>query len=333
MPKNSLMSFIPELYNEKIVKDNLCEIQGSYKKTMDEFLYKFMEEKFKYTKIVKRNCEQTILSIIKYSPEDIRIDTVRRFLGIGDGKILREVLDCYLALLKNLPISFYKIFVDNESGYMINLDECLEIYNNKFANYHLGNENIEKLIKACDVYLDDKKLEDFGYEPTLNKFLLDRFYKRNFIFIEGLLEEYQKKTQNEIELMTLANQFIIANRDLDVNYNMAEVIIKENFIIRENVVELDSFFTYFLNKYQFKMRIIKFVNLSLERLLNVYNSLDSILNKLWESADCKKQGIIFAKEFDRVIEFLMGNSEFKWKIKDYFKYFKDFKILLFKLLN
>lgn len=73
----------------------------------DEFFYKFMEEKFKLRKLVKKHCEETILSILEYSSiikidldVDHRIDLIRRFLGIGEDRLSKFVFEIYLVLVK-----------------------------------------------------------------------------------------------------------------------------------------------------------------------------------------------------------------------------------------
>lgn len=315
----SVLSLIPEIYNEKIESDSVCDIEGYHRLTLDEFLVKFMRDKFKLTKIVKKNCEQTILSILKHSPEDIRIDLLRRFLGIGDAKIQREVLDCFLTILKNLPISFYKIFEELESTYIMNLEDCFDIFHHKFSYYFLSAEALDKLIRACEVYESDNKKENFGFERTLDKFLLIRFYEKSPKFIEALVLDYRNKIKNEVDMLSLAHQFMSANKDLDINLNVTLDLFKKNFQVKEDLIDLDSFFTYFLKKFYFKIKIIDFVNVSVERLINIYNGLNKILNKMWDNADLKRQGIIFMKEFEQVLSGLLGNSENKWKIAEYFK--------------
>lgn len=287
---------------------------------MDEFLIKFMREKFKLTKIIKKNCEQTILSIIKYSPEDIRIDLLRRFLGVGDNKIQREVLDCFLTILKNLPISFYKIFEETETGYIMYLEDCLELYKHKFSFYFLSPEALDKLIRPCEVYQGDYKLEDLGFETVRDKFLLHRFYEKSTNFIEKLLLDYKEKVKTDVDVFLIANQFMNANKDLEVNLNLTLDIFKMNFKTnRKDSIDLESFIDFFLKKFYFKIKVIDFVNVSVERLINVYNGLNKILNKMWDNADMKKNGIIFSKEFEQVLSALLGNSENKWKIAEYFK--------------
>ncbi len=61
------MNLIPEIYNEKIDQDSKSDPLNDKKIPFDEFFHKFMEEKFKLKKLVKKHCEETIMSIIEYS--------------------------------------------------------------------------------------------------------------------------------------------------------------------------------------------------------------------------------------------------------------------------
>jgi len=96
------MHLIPDIYNEKIEIDTRADLEGTKKIFLDDFLFKYMSEKFKIKKIIKKNLEEVIMSIMKYCKDDHRIDIIRRFLGIGDDIIRREVLDLYLTLLKSI---------------------------------------------------------------------------------------------------------------------------------------------------------------------------------------------------------------------------------------
>ena len=105
---NSLLNIIPELYNDKIEYDTKHELDD-FKIQFDEYFYLYMNDKFKHKKIVNKNCEETIYSIMKYSIDDKRVDLNRRFLGIGDDRLRREVLDIYFILLKSRKIYLTKI--------------------------------------------------------------------------------------------------------------------------------------------------------------------------------------------------------------------------------
>ena len=95
----SLLAFIPEVYNEKMENDTKMAFEGFRKNSLDDFLYQYLFERFKIKKLVKKHIEETILAILKYSPDDERIALFSQFLGL-DTQIRREILDHYLSLIK-----------------------------------------------------------------------------------------------------------------------------------------------------------------------------------------------------------------------------------------
>lgn len=103
------MSLIAELYVEKIDYDLKHEFE--HKMLFDEFFIFLMKDKFRVKSIVKKNSEESIASIIKYSIEDKRIDIARRFLGIGDNKLRIELLEDYLVLMKSNEINLFLFLI------------------------------------------------------------------------------------------------------------------------------------------------------------------------------------------------------------------------------
>ena len=97
-----MLYLIPELYNEKINLDLKYDAESKKRKQLDEFFYDYMAEKFKLKKFIKKHSESSLMAIIEYSKEDDRVDLIRRFLGIGDTKLRREILDIYLSLLRSI---------------------------------------------------------------------------------------------------------------------------------------------------------------------------------------------------------------------------------------
>jgi hypothetical protein len=65
-----------------------------------------MKEKFKMNAIIKKNTEDSIAGIIKYSNDDKRIDMARKFLGIGENKLRIEIMENYITLLKSKKIKY-----------------------------------------------------------------------------------------------------------------------------------------------------------------------------------------------------------------------------------
>ena len=85
--KISLLKLIPEIITEKKESDEENERNKKMKLTLADFLINYIQKKLKLHKIVKQNTEGTIMSILKYSSEDIRIDYFRRFIGLGEDHI------------------------------------------------------------------------------------------------------------------------------------------------------------------------------------------------------------------------------------------------------
>ena len=91
---------IPELYSEKINSDVHKDLEGRMRLNFDEFVYNFIQNRFKLKKLIKKNCEELILSIIEWGGKDNRVNLLRQFLGCGENTLRREILDIYLSLIK-----------------------------------------------------------------------------------------------------------------------------------------------------------------------------------------------------------------------------------------
>lgn len=319
MSKKSVLNFIPELYNEKMQNDIKRDIEGRIKTTLDEFFVIYMKDKFKMSKIISKNTEQMVLSVIKYSSVDHRIDLLRKFLGIGDDKIRREILECYLITLKNLPISFYKAFEEGESEYLMTFDSCMEIYSQKFPLFLLNVETLNEILRCSIIFKNEEMLNDLPLESKRDSFYLSRYYTKSNHSFKKLLNNFKNNIQNEEKDISLADSIIIANREYELSLSTVLDLIKRNFKISGDAVKLESFLNYFIDKYVFKIKMTDFMEQSFKGFGIIYNDLDKNLQKMWDIADKKRNGIIFFKEFESVMNIIMGNSENKWKISEYFK--------------
>jgi len=67
MSKRALLEFITEIYNEKIMSDHRKENENKRKLNLDEFFYYYMKNKHKLVELIEKNCEEGIMSILKYS--------------------------------------------------------------------------------------------------------------------------------------------------------------------------------------------------------------------------------------------------------------------------
>lgn len=278
-----------------------------------------MKDKFKLTKIIKRNCEQMLMSVLKYAAEDSRIDLLRKFLGIGDDKIKREILDCYLTVLKNLPISFYKLFEEGFPDFLMTLDNCFEIFLSKFPNSFIHIESLDKLLRNSLISQAEKEVENLGLENRKDIFLLMKYYNKQNSAFQSLLNEFKNKTKNEESYLNIADQIMMANKEFEIDFFQIAEVLKRNFSIIDDKIQLESFLDYFVERFTFKVKITDFLQVCIDCFTVIYSDLDKYLVKMWENADAKRNGIIFYREFETVLNVLLGNSENKWKISEYFK--------------
>lgn len=129
----SLLYLIPEVFNEKIDSDNKLALEGKPRYQFDDFFQKFMEQKFRMKKLVNKHIEETILAIIQYSSkiaiiseEDQKVDLFGKFLGIGEKKIRREILDLYLLILK-----------------------CIYVLNQPYQSHSINFMTVRTVISQC----------------------------------------------------------------------------------------------------------------------------------------------------------------------------------------
>jgi len=308
--------------------DTRLDLEGKIKMTFDEFFITYMKDKFKMSKIIKKNTEQMILSIIKYSVLDQRIDLFRKFLGIGDNKIKREILDSYLVTLKNLPISFYKVFEETDNNYLITFDACMDLYSQKFTSFSLNVEALDRILRCCIVFKNENEMEEISTETKKDLFFLSRFYQKSKVSFEILLNNFRTLVQNDEKDLVIADQIILSNKDYEVNLVQVFDLLKRNFKLVGDKIILDTFVDFFIDKYTFKIKLTDFMQQTYECFEVIFNDLDKYLQIMWEKADFKRNGIIFYREFENVMNIIMGNSENKWKISDYFKYFFLFFVFL-----
>jgi hypothetical protein len=327
LSKKSLLNLIPEIYNEKSEIDIKSDMEGTRKLLMDEFIYKFMCDKFKMNKIIKRNCEQTIMAIIKYSIEDSRVDLIRKFMGVGDDKIRREVLDVYLNILKNLPISFFKLFDEDNKAYLMNTDLCFELFHSKYPQFDLVYHTQDQIVYASTINDNDKQLK-IPKDRKYDYYLLTKMYNNSSNFINDLIQMVKSKDKSELRLDKFIVNFQISNREFDfLKLDYIKDIFKRNFIVNSqtindstvNFINIDSFLSFFIKKYYFKINVQEFLDISLFSLLEIFQNVEKMITKFFDSADILKEGVIYKKEFLEIINKILVNSDNKWKIGDYYK--------------
>jgi hypothetical protein len=259
------------------------------------------------------------MAIMKYAGEDTRIDLIRKFLGIGEDKIRREVLDYYLILMKCLPISFFKLFDDEYNNYVMNPELCFEIYFTKLHNMNLVSENKEALIKFSKIYDSNGEPLQIREDRRLDLFLVIRFLNRSYNFISDITD-LQKQNIKEEQTSKLVEAFQNANKEFKLSNDKIFEIVQKYFSAGKAKFNIDNLLNYFnQNKISFKLKIIDFLDISVNSIVQLFNVIERKIVRLFDEIDSKKVGLIYFREFEELMKKIMPVVENKWKIAEYFK--------------
>ena len=354
----SLLYFIPEIYNEKLLSNMKNEVSNKNKELFDQFFYNYMKSTYKIEKLVKHHIEETILGVQIYYLKDKRIQTFGRFLGIGDP-IRKEVLDVYLAFLRNLPISFFRMFEDNYKSYTIKTNECYEIYYCCLHNYKLIYNLKYDILKKTKVYINNKetKLENINihtrYSSNNNSFkkmskklshisinnnvgecnnivfneedvkfdllCLTNIKDKSFLFVDKLINQYKQGIEY-ICLKTIIEQFKLINKEYNINDYEAKRIIDKYFVIEGNKLYLESFVEFYNNKHlSFKLNMSEYIDFTLNVLTKIYNQIEEFVLIQCKIIDYNNLGYLTIETFkDVLVRISYINDRNDYKIVGFF---------------
>jgi hypothetical protein len=215
-------------------------------------------------------------------------------------------------------MSFYRLFDDDYLTYMMDTHIVFEILITKFELFDITLEIKEDLLKCTTVYENKKEIK-MTENLKFDHFLMWKFYEKSFIFINDLINNYKEEKVNEISVDTLYEQFSLINKEFKINNFEFSLIIQRVFNVHENTVDLETFFKFFNNKKSFKIKIVDFLEISLNVFITIYSAIEKRMLTLFESSDNLKEGVINFKQFREIMNKLMNNEDNKWMISDYFK--------------
>jgi len=308
--------------------DNKQVFEGFRKNSMDEFLYQFLLDRFKLKKLVKKHIEETIMAVLKYAGDDERVSLFSQFLGI-DTQIRRELLDHYLSVIKGifllifiaLPFSFFKLFGDDYKNYLMNTEFCFEILRSKLPKFKLIHENKDVLLKQSICY-NNKKIITVNEVKKFEVLILSRFYTKSLSFFNVIINDFKTGKKTQLDRRTLSDQIKISTaefelEDLFIN-NLLENYFGED--LTEDDVSLDVFFKFFdSNNFEMKIHAYEFVEVTFKTVTMIYSWVLNKITQFWDFVDFTKEGIMFFKNFEKLMLILVKDTENKWKITEYFK--------------
>jgi len=347
LDKKSLLYIIPELYNEKVVNNLRLEIENKKKEFFDMFYYNYLKDKFKIDKIIRGHIESTILGVLKYSIEDSRIDTFGRFLGIGN-KLRREILDIFLIFLRNLPVSFYRLFDQDYQSYLLNGEDSFEIYFMNLNHFRFVYSLKYDILQRTKLFINGKEQNlnnlaltkktqrSFNLTRKMNttnssainvseeqlKFdilLLAKFYHRSYIVINNLYLDF-KNGKNFVDLTDLVDQFKIVNKEFEMSVRDIEDLFERHFNIDRRQLLIESFIEFFQNKsFSMKINLSEFVELTLNKLVLLFTEMERLVIKAYEMVDLTGEGFLNLRGFEKAISKIIYISEKNhWKMSKYF---------------
>ena len=321
LTKQSLMNLIPDLYVQKFNNDNEKEKQNLPKLNFDEFFLQFMTEKFKLQKLIRKHSEETISAILYYEKTDIRISLFKRFLGIDPkDKIYREVLDVYLILLQNLPMSFAKLFYDkNYLSYLMDTNYCFEILHNRLGFYNILLSLKDLIILNSNIYdPNTKEIIHLSNDKKREYYYLNRFAEKSIVFFNDLIID-SKNNVKQKDITTILQNIQDANAIFNLQRDTCIDILSKNFKVdlKSNTIELDSFLEFFVNKMVFRMQVFEFCEITFSGILIIFQSIEKKINKILIEIDIQN-GLIYYKDFELILMKLINNNELRWKLPSYF---------------
>lgn len=350
LEKKAVLYFISELYIEKVNSNMRKELENKKKEFFDVFFYNYMKDKFKIDKIVRNHIESVIFGILMYSLEDTRIDAFGKFLGIGT-KYRKEVLDIFLIFLYNLPVSMDTIFSKDYDNILINGEDVFEIYFNNLYQYKFVYSLKYNILRLLKIFINgkDTKLASIGIlmagktqksfmvsnkklnvtnntnfnlneeQLKLDILMLVKFIHRSAIKIDQMYSDYSQG-KNYFPLSELTHQFSLVNKEFEMTVKETEELFDRHFVCEKNLLLIESFVEYFQNKkITFKIKLKDFIEITLEKLVQLFNGMEDYIFKSYNSIDVANEGFLNSRNFEKAIKKISYiNDKNNWKISKYF---------------
>ena len=219
-----------------------------------------------------------------------------------------------------MEISFFKLFEDNiNKEYYTNLNFCFDLYSSKIDVLDLLVENRDPLLKFSIIYLKEKIIENITYEFKLDCFLLSRFFIKSPVYMSDLILKFKNGTTYE-KIDILHEKFSIISSEFKLSKRDFVLLLTRNFEINQNnEVNIDSILKFYAKKYIFMIKISDYIDISLNKIINIFGIIESKIIQLFEKIDKNNQGIISFEQFEELLTGIIKTNLNKWNISNYFK--------------
>jgi hypothetical protein len=174
-------------------------------------------------------------------------------------------------------------------------------------------------LQDCEVYQGNQIISNLNSEKKLELFLIARFMKNSSGLISDEIDKYKSDNLERQKFTIYLQRFIEANEEFNISEEKVNELFINYFDLLEDTFSLTKFFEFYMNKYYFKIKVIDFIDITLERIIALYNYLEFHLIKIFDEFDFKKAEFIETKEFQKAIMNVIGGGEREWKIGDFFE--------------
>ena len=202
----------------------------------------------------------------------------------------------------------------------MSLDLCFEVYFSKFKIYDLIKENRESIIKLSKLYEGVIEIKDIVNEEKNNYFIISRLFTKSFFFINQILSDYNNNVTKVIQIKKLFIEFSMANVEIGLSEGEFRKIVRSVLIMHdEENVELESIINFFKRKYNLKVNVLDFLEISLNSFITTNEILEKKAIQIFDKIDYLNNEIFTYKEFILASTMILGVSQNEWKLNEYFK--------------
>ena len=202
----------------------------------------------------------------------------------------------------------------------MSLDLCFEVYFSKFKIYDLIKENRESIIKLSKLYEGVFEIKDIVNEEKNNYFIISRLFTKSFFFINQILSDYNNNVTKVIQIKKLFIEFSMANVEIGLSEGEFRKIVRSVLIMHdEENVELESIINFLKRKYNLKVNVLDFLEISLNSFITTNEILEKKAIQIFDKIDYLNNEIFTYKEFILASTMILGVSQNEWKLNEYFK--------------
>ena len=216
LTKNQMHDFINELFDSKIEYDKVCNENHLKKESMEQYMYKYLNNKYGLKNLVVEWSSSIIAGIKMYSSCDSYINLF--------GKILKNKIEegqrLVIIKLKSTIKELYDTYIKNKNKLLMNKnkasDKEIENILASFTEDILLNEDEWKSIIKSIYNNDEYKI--------ISKYILNKISDKNDIQKKNYLDNMMKKKKSEVtrEDLELASKI---KYSLKISYKEFENIL------------------------------------------------------------------------------------------------------------